>query len=228
MESKQIEMKQKTLTTVALLAATFTVSLAVTAPVQASQVVDRLTIQSSAASQNSNNSNHRHMPLLGLTMTGTLIAIGCLGVRRVLSQKTSVPSTIGLNEAEKQSEISTTDAQRQPSTATPPSAYVERVYAHFGRGNTIGAIADFNEAIQSHPGSAYLHSERANFRCKSLHDPQGALEDYNAAIRIHPHNALFYLWRSQVYHTLGDQRRAIEDYNKALKLSPADTVYHSF
>jgi tetratricopeptide (TPR) repeat protein len=108
------------------------------------------------------------------------------------------------------------------------SSYVERAYADFKQGDRFRAIAHLNEAIRSNPHSAYLYSERANFRHKKLGDKHGAIEDYTKAIQLNPQNALFYFWRSQTYYALGDEQGAIKDYNQAIRLAPEETMYYCF
>lgn len=108
------------------------------------------------------------------------------------------------------------------------AAYIEKAYTTFRQGDVQKAIAELNTAICVYPGNAELYTERANFRRKNLGDRQGALEDYTQAISLNPNNALYYLWRSQLYHETGDQSKAMADYNTAIRLAPHNTMYHCF
>lgn len=107
-----------------------------------------------------------------------------------------------------------------------PTVYIEKAYSSWRQGDVQKALAQLNNGIRLYPYNAYLYTERANFRRKNLGDNQGALEDYTQAIDLHPDNALFYLWRSQLYHEIGDILKAMTDYNTAIRLAPEDTMYH--
>jgi tetratricopeptide (TPR) repeat protein len=108
------------------------------------------------------------------------------------------------------------------------AAYIEKAYTRLQQGDAETAIAELNKAICFYPEDPHLYTERANFRRRNLGDRQGALEDYTQAISLNPNNALYYLWRSQLYHETGDQSKAMADYNTAIRLAPQRTMYHCF
>jgi tetratricopeptide (TPR) repeat protein len=120
--------------------------------------------------------------------------------------------------------------RRENSTSTSKqitsATYIEKAYTSLRQGDAQRAIAELNNAIRAYPRDAHLYTERANFRRKNLGDRQGALEDYTQAISLRPDNAIYYLWRSQLYHEIGDIFKAMADYNTAIRLAPEDTMYH--
>lgn len=163
-----------------------------------------------------------------LVTVGIILALGstvCVLHKSLHLGKPSSSSADSLHTAENKRQSTQEDitSGNQEMTAT---VYIEKAYTSWRQGDVQKALAELNNAIRLYPYNAYLYTERANFRRKNLGDKQGALEDYTQAIALHPDNALFYLWRSQLYHEIGDILKAMTDYNTAIRLAPEDTMYH--
>ncbi|MBW4585820.1 tetratricopeptide repeat protein [Aetokthonos hydrillicola Thurmond2011] len=201
-------------------------------PVPNTQVEKDLVVQDDKAFQNFTSSTSYDFASI-LLVVGVVLGIGYTvgivfsktldllkGFRRddsIHTQVESRPTPV------RQFNASTSSAQKGDS-----AAYIEKAYTTFRQGDVQKAIAELNKAICVYPSDANLYTERANFRRKNLGDRQGALEDYTQAISLNPNNALYYLWRSQVYHETGDQLKAMADYNTAISLAPQTTMYHCF
>ncbi len=222
-------MKQRILATAALLVTTTLLPLRAVKAAVANHVVREPGIIAMEASANSNNGSETDESGMGFVLAGFVVVLGVAGSRAsVLARcKPSYQTAHKLTGTDKPENIKECD-QALTLKQSNISSGNERAYAHIKRGDHSRAIASLNEAIQSNPYSAYLYSERANFRLQNLGDKHGAMEDYTKAIQLNPQNALFYFWRSQTHHALGDKPRAIEDYNQAIRLAPEDTMYYCF
>ena len=106
--------------------------------------------------------------------------------------------------------------QPEPTTA---EGFVRRGVMRGSRGDPVGAIADFDRALQLDPESAEAFGNRGDARLK-LGDLTGALADYGQAIRFNPKDVIGYTNRATVRAKLGDPAGAIEDLNEAIRLNP--------
>lgn len=84
----------------------------------------------------------------------------------------------------------------------------------------LGAVADYNKAIQlgSEDFTAYLN--RANMKVE-LKNYRSALDDYNKAIDLNPQSATTYYARGMAKEKVKDLEGALNDYNKALDFDPS-------
>ncbi|MEC4816506.1 MAG: tetratricopeptide repeat protein [Scytonema sp. PMC 1069.18] len=201
-------------------------SVAVTQPAQASYSWEYTFDKDIKTFQNSTSS-------AGNELTAVVVAVGialalsstaCIAYRHLNQGRFSLSIPNSQQKAKEEPEETQTPITLGNKQIA--AAYIEKAYVALRQGDVKRAIAQLNHAITVHPHNAYLYTERANFRRKNLADPLGALEDYTQAINLHPDNAFFYLWRSQVYHELGEMLQAMTDYNTALRLAPEDTMYH--
>jgi Flp pilus assembly protein TadD/V8-like Glu-specific endopeptidase len=85
--------------------------------------------------------------------------------------------------------------------------------------NYVGAIDDFNGAIQANPQDSTSYSTRA-ICYNNLGNLNAALSDINNAIKIDPKNSIFYVTRASFYQTRKDTDKAKADTNTAIKLEP--------
>lgn len=221
-------MKQKLLSTTALITITWFTSFDEIKPTAAAEQPYRASLNSASAINFSSNQNSTKRQLSAtLMMFGTglfswlIVSNSKYFSHKKLQQTVQTQTSLTIKQSVK-------EQHNYQNETRDISTYIKRAYSHFKQGDTQNAIEEFNKAIGFNPHNAYLYGERANFRCKNLGDKQGAIEDYSKAICIHPQNALFYLWRSQAYNDIGEQIKAIEDYNTAIRLAPENTMYHYF
>lgn len=160
--------------------------------------------------------------------SSTAYILLCKGLHSGKVSSRSINSYQGITVKRQSSELR--QLRRENSTSTnkqiTSATYIEKAYTSLRQGDPQRAISELNNAIRAYPRDAHLYTERANFRRKNLGDRQGALEDYTQAISLRPDNAIYYLWRSQLYHEIGDIFKAMADYNTAIRLAPEDTMYH--
>lgn len=204
-------MKPRILATVAILATTLLANLGAVKAAQPNHLAGAPVATELGASQNSNYGGGSDKSAVMLLLAGVLVGIGATASRASSDRGGRGVEVLAV-----------------PLNPSDSSSYIKRAYAHLKQGDRLKAIEQFNEAIYLDPHSAYLYSERANFRQNQLGDKHGAIEDYTKAIRLSPQNAIFYFWRSQLHHALGNDPRAIEDYNEAIRLAPEETIYYCF
>jgi len=204
-------MKPRILATVAILATTLLANLGAGMAAQPEHYARVPVITQLGGSRNSNPGGGSAQAAVMLLLAGAVVGIG-----------------VAASKASSQRGGRGVEVAAVPLSSSDSSSYIKRAYAHFKQGDRLEAIEQFNEAIHLDPHSAYLYSERANFRQNQLGDKHGAIEDYTKAIRLSPQNAIFYFWRSQLHHALGNDHRAMEDYNEAIRLAPEETIYYCF
>ena len=222
-------MKQKILAIAAMLATTLLANPSAVRLAQANQLLEVPVTKGLATSQNSDNGGGSNQLAVMLLITGGAVAVGSAAIiARILARYKPSSRTAHFQPQGEDKPETIKEGVKVTFKPSDTSLYIERAYAHLKQGDVQKAIEDFNEAIRLNPQSAFLYSERANFRKRNLGDKQGAIEDYNKAIRINPDNALFYMWRSQAHHDLGNEQKAVQDYNEAIRLAPEDTMCYCF
>ncbi len=90
-----------------------------------------------------------------------------------------------------------------------------------GKGNFIGALSDYNKAIEINPRYIVAYLNRGN--CYSVFDKyDSAIADYNVFINIRTDSSSAYFNRGIAYTKTGKYNSAIDDFNKAAELKPND------
>lgn len=107
-----------------------------------------------------------------------------------------------------------------------PDNYFWNGHIKDGLGDYIGAIQDFNKAIEFNPEYDYAYCKRGMSKA-SLGDHRGAIQDFNKAIEIYsrlhnePHKVMLYYQRRGLSKAkLGDHIGAIQDFNKTIEIVP--------
>ena len=112
--------------------------------------------------------------------------------------------------------------------ATPrilAEAYVNRGDAYRMRHNDIDlALADYNQAIRSLPGSPMGFASRGFVYLFSRHQPDQAIDDFNEAIRLDPTSANVFYYRGVAWSDKRDWSRAIADFDRAIRLRPTFSI----
>ena len=113
------------------------------------------------------------------------------------------------------------DASAEEITVVDPftaNAYTNRGLARFHKGDYLGAIADYNQALRIRPGlhTAYLNRAAA-YRASG--DPQTALKDLDRAIALKKDFFQAYNNRGSLHLDLGDTKAALQDLNRAIELN---------
>jgi len=106
--------------------------------------------------------------------------------------------------------------------------YVKRGISRFSKGNTEGAIADYNKAIELNPRMTEAHLNRGKAR-RAKGNLDGAISDYETAIELDSRMTSNNRDITQAYTNRGfiranqfDLEGAIADFDKAIKVSPSD------
>ncbi len=86
-------------------------------------------------------------------------------------------------------------------------------------GDTEGAMADFNRAIELKPGLAVAYANRGGLKGK-LGDYEGALADLDVSISLSPTD-IAYFNRGLAKYALGDREGALRDFKAAQAMNPA-------
>ena len=86
-------------------------------------------------------------------------------------------------------------------------------------GDYLGALEDYDKAIEINPNNARIYSNRGLAK-NSLKDYSGAIEDFNKSIEIDPTNSYPYYNTGIAKYNLQDYSGALESYNKAIDLDP--------
>ncbi len=85
--------------------------------------------------------------------------------------------------------------------------------------NYLGAIADYNKAIEANPNCYEAYNNRG-FQKYKLKDDTGAMADFNKAIEINPGFSMAYLNRGKSNSRQGNYEGAVADYTKAIEIDP--------
>lgn len=94
-----------------------------------------------------------------------------------------------------------------------------------GRGDYLGAIADYTEALKRTPDFAPALSNRGNAHA-ALGDMLSALVDHSRAIELDPGYVAAWHNRGVDHEELGQYREALADYRQVLTLAPGHKGSH--
>ena len=116
--------------------------------------------------------------------------------------------------------VNTSPSANAPLKLNNPNdakTYYVRGLTRFDKGDVSGAIADFNQAIQTQSdyAEAYFYRALAYFELKNL--PKSML-DYNKAIDVNAGYVDAYFNRALVLSAMGDKPGAIADYTQVIRL----------
>ncbi len=104
--------------------------------------------------------------------------------------------------------------------------YVSRGWAKVAVNDRMGALQDFDKAIDLEDDNALALIARADLKSKDLSDQVGAIEDYTRVISMEVRLMDAYMGRSDARRRNEDFDGAIEDADSALELSPeSDQAY---
>ncbi len=87
------------------------------------------------------------------------------------------------------------------------------------QGDRVGALADFEDALESAPAFPEAYNNRGVAR-HGLGDLAGAIADFDRALEIAPRYADACNNRGTARHALGDYAGAIADFDQALEIRP--------
>jgi tetratricopeptide (TPR) repeat protein len=99
--------------------------------------------------------------------------------------------------------------------------YRQRGIAAYGKGDFLGAIGNFDEAIRLNPDDARSYNIRGNV-WDELGIFERALADYDEAIRIDPNDPAVYHDRAILWQRKGALDKALVDLDRAIRFSFAD------
>ena len=104
------------------------------------------------------------------------------------------------------------------------NGYVGRARLRLLTGDTIGAMADVNRALEINKNAVNAYLIRADVAINGKRDYARALEDMNEAIKLQPKFAGFFINRAFLRHNLDDYYGAMSDYDYAIQLDPENYV----
>jgi tetratricopeptide (TPR) repeat protein/V8-like Glu-specific endopeptidase len=116
--------------------------------------------------------------------------------------------------------VSTSPVKNSAFPQTNPNdskTYYVRGLSKFDKGDVSGAIAEFNQAIESQSdyAEAYFYRGLAYFDLKDL---PNSIADYNKAIDFNAGYVDAYFNRALVFSAMGDKPSAIADYTQVIRL----------
>jgi lipoprotein NlpI len=94
-----------------------------------------------------------------------------------------------------------------------------------GSGDYLGAIQDYNQAIEINPKYDVAYHARGKAKLK-VGDYNGAIEDFTKLLKINPGYYDAYGDCGRAKDELGDYAGALEDYSKIIQLKPEDYYYN--
>jgi tetratricopeptide (TPR) repeat protein len=99
------------------------------------------------------------------------------------------------------------------------AAYNDRGLAWAGKGDTLKALEDYNEALKINSASAFPYNNRANaYLLLGRYDE--AVSDYSQAISLYPSLVFPHYGRGLAHYRRGEYDNAIADYTRAIELTP--------
>ena len=96
----------------------------------------------------------------------------------------------------------------------------------FKQGDYVGAIADYDKAIQLKPDYAEAYNNRGLAK-HEFGEHEAALADFDIAIQLKPGLSVAYNNQGLAKQALGDLHAAIADYDKAIQLKDDDVVVYN-
>jgi tetratricopeptide (TPR) repeat protein len=125
---------------------------------------------------------------------------------------TAISSTLGVNLGQKV-------AAMPQAPALKADDYFVLANQKYEKGDTRGALADYDRAIALKPEYAKAYKARATVKFTKLNDTQGALNDLDRSIQLDPKDGLVYALRGYLkYDKLKDNRGAIADLDRSIQL----------
>jgi predicted aspartyl protease/tetratricopeptide (TPR) repeat protein len=116
--------------------------------------------------------------------------------------------------------MGTSEKAPDPKTA---DEFAGRGSARLNRGDVIGSIADFTDAIGLAPGRADLLADRAGAYLRGRH-PELAVKDIDAALAITPEDDRLLIKRAQIKLGKGDKAGALADTTAAAAAAPKGSL----
>jgi tetratricopeptide (TPR) repeat protein/predicted aspartyl protease len=114
-------------------------------------------------------------------------------------------------------------AAKAETTTLDAAGYSRRASASLARNDRVGAIADYNKAIELEPKEARHRYDRALARVRNR-QPALALEDLDQALKLKPDDVDALLFRGQLLMTQGNRVQAELDLAAASRLGAKDGV----
>ncbi|HYJ46183.1 MAG TPA: tetratricopeptide repeat protein, partial [Pyrinomonadaceae bacterium] len=106
-------------------------------------------------------------------------------------------------------------------------AYSNRGIAKMAKGDSAGAISDFDVALSINPGQALVYYNRGTVWL-SVGDSERAFADYDKSVRLDSRLAISYVGRATARLNKGDRAGALIDYEQAIKLAPRNAqIYYN-
>ncbi len=110
-------------------------------------------------------------------------------------------------------------AANRPAFCDEADDCFKRGKEKFWRGDTNGAMAEFDNVIKLEPTYLNAYPNRAFLR-QARGDFDGAIADYTKAIELKPDNVEAYNNRGNVKLSKGELKGALDDFSRAVELKP--------
>lgn len=160
-----------------------------------------------------------------LNRQGEVIGVA-VGSRQALGAQNlnfAIPSNY-LKKLLEQSKLATPLSEQEQSISA--ETYYVWGNVKFKQGDYVGAISDFDNAIQLKPDYAEAYNNRGLAKHK-MGEYTAALADYEIAIQLKPGLSVTYNNRGLTKQALGKLQAAIKNYDKAIQLKSDDVVVYN-
>jgi tetratricopeptide (TPR) repeat protein len=128
----------------------------------------------------------------------------------------SIATNLGVNLEQKVATI-------PQSQAPKADDYFVLANQKYEKGDTRGALADYDRAIALKPDYAKAYRARSAVKSGPLNDSRGALADLDRAIQLAPTDGLAYSLRGFLkYNALNDTQGAVSDLDRGIQLDPSN------
>lgn len=128
----------------------------------------------------------------------------------------TIATNLGVNLGQKVATIS-------PAPTPKADDYFVLANQKYEKGDTRGAIADYDRAIALKPDYAKAYRARSTVKSGKLNDSRGALADLDRAIQLAPTDGLAYSLRGYLkYNALNDKQGAVSDLDRGIQLDPSN------